>query len=413
MLAMRDKAAQRWRRLRNVHLLPILTAVALLTSFGCNGEPPPKTVKSPKVEVTTPITDTVMDYQDFTGRLEAVKAVEIRARVTGYIKDVPFKEGDLVKKGDLLFQIDERPYLADLHLADANVKVAITERNLMEEKADRAKKLLAKNAIARDEYDAAVAALDKAVAGVGAAEASRERAKLYHDYTRVIAPLSGRVSRRLVDPGNLINADNTILTSIVTEDPIYAYFDIDERTYLEMPNLASLGTISDKSAARLPVLMRLSNESEFERVGTVNFVDNRIIATTGTVRLRGIFDNPKGALKAGLFVRVRLPIGAAYEATLIPDEAVQSDQERKYVWVVNSKDEVEYRAVKLGQAIKDLRVIRPASKGKEGKEGLAPGERIVISGIQRVRSGVRVTADLKQPPAPPQMPLVQLMAKGS
>jgi len=388
----------------------LLAALALLGLAGCNGAVPPKTTKAPRVEVTTPITDVVMDYQDFTGRLEAIKAVEIRARVTGYIREIPFKEGDLVREGDLLFQIDERPYAADLHQADANVKVAITERNLMEKNAERARKLMLTKSISREEYDATVAAHEKSIASVGASEATRERAKLFLDYTKVLAPISGRVSRRFVDPGNLINADNTILTTIVTEDPIYAYFDVDERTYLEMPNLASLGSISDKDAPRLPVLMRLANESEFEKTGVVDFVDNRIIATTGTVRLRGVFANSKGLLKAGLFVRIRLPVGASYEATLIPDEAIQSDQERKFVWVVNEKNAVEYRAIKLGQSIKDLRVIRPPAKGKEGKEGLAAGDRIVISGMQRVRSGISVDADLKPPPPPPRMPLVRLMA---
>jgi RND family efflux transporter MFP subunit len=252
---------------------------------------------------------------------------------------------------------------------------------------------------------------DKAVAAVEAAEAAHERAELYLGYTRVTAPISGRVSRRFVDAGNLVNADNTVLTTIVAEDPVYAYFDVDERTYLDLPNLAALGKGTEKNGQRLPVMMRLANESTFTKVGGVDFVDNRITATTGTVRMRGVFPNPKGALKPGLFVRIRLPIGGAYSATLIPDEAIQSDQERKYIWIVNTKGEAEYRSVKLGQAIKELRVIRPPEKGKEGKEGIADGERVIISGMQRVRNAMKVDVDMKLPPEPPQMPLVGLLAR--
>jgi multidrug efflux system membrane fusion protein len=389
---------------------PLIIFLWALTLTGCNSAAPPKATKAPRVEATTPIIDLVMDYQDFTGRLEAVKSVEIRSRVTGYITEIPFKEGDLVREGDLLFQIDRRPYAADLNLAEANVKVSVTERSRTEKNAERANQLRATKAIAPEQYDAALAERDKAVAAVEAAEAARERAKLFLDYTRVTAPITGRISRRYVDSGNLINADNTVLTTIVAEDPIYAYFDVDERTYLDLPNLGLLGKGTEADGQRLPVMMRLANESEFTKVGAVDFVDNRVTATTGTVRMRGVFANAMGALKPGLFVRIRLPIGAAYSATLIPDEAIQSDQERKYIWVVNSKGEAEYRSVKLGQSIKDLRVIRPPEKGKKGKEGVAQGERVIISGMQRVRNAMKVEAEMKPPPAPPQMPLVRLLA---
>jgi RND family efflux transporter MFP subunit len=160
-----------------------------------------------------------------------------------------------------------------------------------------------------------------------------------------------------------------------------------------------------------PVMMRLANESDFEKdkIGHVDFVDNRVIATTGTVRMRGVFQNTSGLLKAGLFVRIRLPIGSPYKAILIPDEAIQSDQERKYVWIVNAKNEVEYRSVKLGQSLKELRVILPPEKGKEGKEGLTPEDRVIVSGMQRVRNGIAVDAEKQPPPAPPEMPLVRLL----
>jgi RND family efflux transporter MFP subunit len=361
------------------------------------------------VVVTTPITDRVMDYQDFTGRLDAVKTVDIRARVSGYVMEVPFKEGDLVKEGDLLFLIDPRPYLADLNQAAANLKLAIAERHYQVQVVERGERMLATKAASIDEYQKMVAERDKAIASVGAYEAARDKAKLYLDYTRVTAPVTGRVSRRYVDPGNLVNADNTMLTTIVTENPMYAYFDVDERTYLDLLSQVAPGHTSWFEGLKFPVMIRLANEKEFERVGFVDFVDNRVTATMGTVKMRGVFDNSKGLLKAGMFIRSRLPLGSAYSSVIIPDEAIQSDQERKYVWVVNKNDEVEYRSVTLGLAIGDLRVIRPPAQGKEGKEGLVEGDRFVISGMQRVRKGVQVEVQNQPPPTAPHMPLVRLI----
>jgi multidrug efflux system membrane fusion protein len=394
-------------------LVHVFSALVLLTvcGSGCDKAQPAKGTKNPRVIVTRPITDTVMDYQDFTGRLEAVKTVEIRARVSGYVTSVEFKEGDIVKEGSLLFQIDVRPYQADLNQAEANLKVALADRDLQKRNAERAKTLLPANAISKEDHDTVLAASEKSVAMVGAMEAARDRAKLYLDYTRVIAPVTGRISRRYVDPGNLITADNTALTTLVTENPMYASFDVDERTYLDLLAHVAPGRSSWYEGLKLPVMMRLANEKEFEKVGIVDFIDNRVIATTGTVRMRGVFQNPGALLKAGLFARIRLPIGSAYKALLIPDEAIQSDQERKYVWVVSDKNEVEYRSVTLGQSLKELRVVRPAQAGQEGKEGLAEGERVIVSGMQRVRKGVQVDAEMQEPPTPPGMPLVRLLTQ--
>jgi membrane fusion protein, multidrug efflux system len=388
-----------------------LAILAPLLVSGCEQAPPTQVTKKPKVVVTTPITDRVMDYQDFTGRLDAVKTVELRARVSGYITDAPFKEGDLVKEGDLIFQIDVRPYKADINQAEANLKLAIAESKYQVENANRAERMLVTKAASIDEYQKALAERDKAIAAVGAFEAARDKAKLYLDYTRVIAPVSGRVSRRLVDPGNLVNADNTMLTTIVAENPMYGYFDVDERTYLELLGEVAPGQTSWFEGLKFPVLVRLANEKEFERVGYVDFVDNRITATTGTVKMRGVFQNPKGLLKAGMFIRTRVPLGSAYDSIIVPDEAVQSDQEKKYVWVVGPNNVVEYRSVKLGQAVGELRVIRPPQPGMEGKEGLKMGERIIVQGMQRVRKDSVVEAEDQAPPAAPHMPLVRLLAE--
>lgn len=332
--------------------------------------------------VAAPVSEVVTDYQDFTGRLEGIKTVDIRARVTGFVMTAPFKEGDMVREGDLLFSIDPQTYQAELNQAAANLKLAKAEQNLQQKISTRARVLAGHNAMGQEDYETATATLEKSRATIEATTATRDRAQLYLDYTRVTAPMSGRISRRYVDPGNLVNADSTILTTIVNDDQLYAYFDVDERTYLEL-----VGPAKDPKALltklRLPVQARLANEEQFTRSGVVNFIDNRINANTGTIRIRAVFDNPGLALRAGLFVRIRLPIGAPYQALLIPGEAVLSDQGRKYVYVVNGKDEAVYRTVTLGQEVKGLRVVR---------EGVAKGEHIIVSGMQRVRSGTKVHA---------------------
>jgi RND family efflux transporter MFP subunit len=393
-------AVRRWFRL-GIGISAIFTAVLL--SAGCNRAPSSKATKAIEVVVTTPITDEVTDYQDFTGRLEAIKIIDIRARVSGYVTEIPFKEGDLVKEGDLLFRIDPRSYQADADQAVANFKQAETDRKLQDKHADRARRLHGTSAISEDEYDQMIGNLEKAVATAGAMEAARDRAKLFLEYTRVTAPVTGRVSRRNVDPGNLVRADETLLTTIVTEDPMYAYFDVDERTYLDLVGAAPPGKDAWGTGLHYPVLMRLANEEEFVRAGVVNFVDNRVNGNTGTIRMRGVFENPKRVLKSGLFVRIRLPVGTPYKAVLIPDEAVLSDQGRKYVYVVNDQNEVEYRSVKLGQAIQDLRVV---------KEGVAVGERVIVNGMQRVRPKSEVEVKLQDPPKPPNASLGKRLTFG-
>jgi RND family efflux transporter MFP subunit len=377
--------------------------LAATLASGCNRAAKPQANKLVEVIVTTPITDEVTDYQDFTGRLDALKTVDVRPRVSGYVVDAPFKEGDLVHEGDLLFRIDPRTYQADFNLAEANLKVAEAERTFQTKKAIRDRQLVATNSIQKEEYDQTVANRDKAIANVGSMAAARDRARIYLDYTRVTAPLSGRISRRLVDPGNLVNADQTVLTTIVTENPVYAYFDVDERTYLELTTVNSSVSAGGFNAQHYPVLMRLANEEEFAQKGEINFLDNRVNANTGTVRMRGVFENFKGILKSGLFVRIRLPIGAPYKTLLIPDEALLSDQGRKYVYVVNGQNEVEYRSVTLGQSIAGLRVI---------KEGLNEDDRVIVTGMQRVRPKLQVQAKLQAPPEPPKSSLTRLLADG-
>jgi RND family efflux transporter MFP subunit len=385
------------RRLLGAGLLAALLAAAA----GCGHAParaPEK--KAPEVVVTTPVRHEVADFQDFTGRLEGLRAVDIRSRVSGFVVSAPFKEGDLVREGELLFLIDPRPYQADLNQADANLKLAKADQNLQQKNVARARALVSSKAVSQEEYDASVAACEKSQATVASSAATRDRAQLYLDYTRVTAPMGGRVSRRFVDPGNLVNADNTLLTSLVSDDKLYAYFDVDERTYLDLAGASSPAGSALAGRLHFPVLLGLANEEQFSRAGVVDFVDNRVNAGTGTVRLRAVFDNPTGALRAGLFARIRLPAGTPYTALVVPDEALLSDQGRKYVYVVGAGDEVAYRPVTPGQELAGLRVI---------KEGVAEGDRVVVGGMQKIRAGVKVRVRAQDPPKPPESPLAKLL----
>jgi RND family efflux transporter MFP subunit len=397
------KPARLWVSRKQVYgVMALLAGVGLLTASGCN--PPAKAdraVKPPQVVVTTPIEDEVADYQDFTGRLDALKTVDIRAHVTGYVMEAPFKEGDFVQEGKMLFQIDPRPFERALNQAEANLKVGIADRNLQTKNAERARAMIHNGSIAREDYDTILATDEKSKANVGALEAARDLARLNLDYTHVIAPMSGRISRRFVDPGNLITADQTILTTLVSDQQLYAYFDVDERTYLNLVGSKERDHGSWMNALEFPVLMSLANEGgEFLHKGIVNFIDNRVIATTGTIRMRGVFDNGDGKLKSGLFVRIRLPIGKPYKTLMLPAEALQSDQGRSVVYVVDKDNQVVYRRVSVGQELKGLIAI---------KDGVKLGDRVIVSGMQRVRAGAKVEVKEQAPPAPPRSPLVAVL----
>jgi RND family efflux transporter MFP subunit len=397
-----DKAILGARDRQSSLAILLLVEVALLPLTGCaaNAAKAPEK-KAPEVSVTTPITDRVADFQDFTGRLDGLKTVDIRARSSGFILSAPFKEGDMVHEGDVLFLIDPTTYRADFNLSEANLRLAEADQNLQEKNAIRASRMIKGNAMAQEDYDTTLAMLEKSRATVAAMAATRDRAREYLQYTRVVAPWSGRISRRLVDPGNLVNADNTILTTLVQDDKLYAYFDVDERTYLELGgSVSTAGPVATK--LQLPVLLRLANEEQATHSGLVNFVDNRVNANTGTIRMRAIFDNPGGSLRAGLFVRIRLPIGTPYEALLVPAEAVMSDQGRKYVYVVGDNNTVSYRKVTLGQEINGLRVVR---------DGVKKGDKVMVTGMQRVRPGTEVHATMQEPPKVPESPLGSLIGK--
>jgi RND family efflux transporter MFP subunit len=359
-----------------------VVGLALLVSGGCTKQPAPTpSVKPPDVVVARPLVRTVTDYEDFTGRTEAYRTIEVRARVSGYLNKVNFVEGSEVKKGEVLFEIDPRLFEAQLQRANAVLNQAQAHLRRLDQDLDRATSLLPRNAISREEYDKIAGDRSEAAAAVSVARASVETAKLNLAYTKVVAPISGRISRRLLDPGNLIKADETVLTSIVSDDPIYAYFDIDERTLLRLRRMVRQTQSIFVRKQDVPVMLGLSDEEGFPHVGKIDFSDNRLDPMTGTLRVRGVFDNPQHLLSPGLFVRIRLPIGHPYEAILIAEQALGTDQGQKFVYVVNEQNEVEYRRVQVGSVFDGLRVIT---------EGLGKDERVIISGLQRARAGLVV-----------------------
>jgi RND family efflux transporter MFP subunit len=346
---------------------------------GAAPPPPP-----PKVTVSQPILREVVEWDEYTGRLEAVESVEVRARVSGYLQSVHFTDGAVVKKGALLFVIDPRPYQAELNRAKAAFEQASARYERAQKDYARAQLLVKSRAMSQEEVDTRSADQREAQEAVQAARAAIDAAQLNVEFTQVKAPISGRISREFVTVGNLINggsADSTLLTRIVSLDPIYCYFDVDERSYLKYSRLWRDEQRSGSRAVNIPVDLGLADETGFPHQGTLDFIDNRLDPNTGTMTGRAIFPNPDQALIPGLFARTRLPGSSQYEALLIPDEAIGSDLTQRFAFVVNDQNTVEYRKVTLGPIIDGLRVIR---------DGLKPQDWVIVNGVQRVRAGVKV-----------------------
>src|SRR5216683_2097576 len=338
-------------------------ALICLTTAGCHRSAPPAARPPPAVTVNQPVQREVVEWDEFPGWLQATDMVEVRARVSGYLESVHFKDGADVKKGDLLFVIDPRPYQAELDRAQAELKQAETRLELAINELARAERLLKSKAISEEEADSRSKAKREAEAAIDSARASVEVAKLNLEYTHIAAPINGRISRKLITEGNLVNGmqgQNTMLSTIVSLDPIYCYFDADERSILKYQQLAREGKQASLRDGRAPCELELANESGFPHKGVLDFVDNRVDATTGTLRVRGVFANPgpDRILQAGFFARVRVPGSGKSQALLIPDQAVGTDQGQKFVFVVNAQDEVEYRTGSLGPFIDGLRVVR-------------------------------------------------------
>jgi RND family efflux transporter MFP subunit len=354
-----------------------LAFLALLTLAACGQKPKP-TASVPVVTVSRPLQKEVVDWDDFVGRFEAMDEVDVRPRVSGYLTRIGFKDGQLVKKGEVLFEIDPRPYQAVLDQAKAQAQRAEATVQNSRTTLERGKILLAARAISQEEFDNRQAAQRQAAADLAAAEAAVRNAALNLSFTRVTAPLAGRVSDRRVAVGNLINADSTVLTTIVSLDPIRFTFDGSEALYLKYQRDNRDGRRKSSREASNPVLIRLQDESEYRWKGQMDFVDNALSSGTGTIRGRAVVDNPNGFLTPGMFGHLRLLGSAPYSALLVPDRAVQTDQTVQVVYVLGADGVVRERQVVPGPAIRGLRVI---------KSGLQAADVVVIDGLTRVKPG--------------------------
>jgi multidrug efflux system membrane fusion protein len=357
---------------------------SLLGLSGCGGGTP-KTApqEKPVVPISQPVRRDVTDYVDFTGRTEAVERVDILPRVTGYLFEMPFVEGSEVKAGDLLFKVDPRPYQSQLDQSRGQVNLYQAQLRLARATYERALAIAkTPGAISVQELDQDKAAVEEAEAQIKASQSSLEVYRLNVDFTRVVSPIDGQISRYYLTRGNLVNQDQTLLTTIVSLDPMYAYFDMDEPTLLRIRRASNEGRIKLPERGKVPVLMGLQGEQGFPHEGTINFVNNQVNPTTGSILVRGVFANPKPSVGArllspGMFVRVRLPIGLPHPELLVIDRAVGSDQGLKFVYVVDEKNQIQYRRVTTGALQEDgLRVI---------SAGLKQGEWVVVGALQQVR----------------------------
>src|SRR5712672_2971377 len=372
------------------HSLRILAPLALGTALalsGCGDKPPqPAAAAAPPVTVAQPVKRTVTDWDEFTGRFEAVEEVQVRARVGGFVTNVEFRDGAFVNTGDLLYIIDARPFEAVAEQADGQLSDARAKGELAKRELDRALTLNQTQAVSDSIVDQRRQALQAAKASEMQAEGLLKAAQLNIEFTHVIAPIAGRVSRHLVSVGNLVQGSDagggTLLTSIVSLDPIYVYFDMDEATYLKNNRLYFEGKRPSSRENPNPVQVSLTGETKPSHDGKVDFLDNRLDLSTGTLRGRAVIPNKDYSILPGQFGRVRLIGSAPYEALLLPDTAIATDQSRKIVFVVKDDDTVEARPVTLGPLDEGLRVIR---------DGLKPEDRVIIDGLQRARPGAKVT----------------------
>ncbi len=377
----------------------LFAALGLAASSGCQRSPAQVAPATPPVlPVSTPVQREVTDYVDFTGRTDAVQAVDIRPRVTGYLVQMPFKEGAEVKTGDLLFEIDPRPYQAQLDHAEGQVKLNEASLKLMRVTYQRDRSVFnsVPGGVSQQQLDQDSAAVDEAAARLKAAQSSTEVYKLNLEFTRVTSPIDGMISRYYYTRGNLVNQDQTLLTTIVSLDPMYVYFDMDEPTLLRVRRAINEGRIKLPQDGAVSVYMGLQGEEGFPQRGTINFANNQVNPATGSIAMRGVFPNPKPAsgtrlLSPGMFVRVRLPMGQPHQALLVIDRAIGSDQGLKFVYVLDAENKVQYRRVTVGALQADgLRVIA---------QGLKSDDRVLVGGLQQVRPNMQIQPEPKTMPA--------------
>lgn len=346
------------------------------------GGPPPRAVT-----VAHPVQRSVTDYDEYVGRFTAINAVEVRARVSGYLDGVHFRDGQQVKQGDLLFTIDKRPFQNALDQARAHLAQARSNLHFAEADLARGEQLMKERTIAEQTYEQRAQAARNARAAVSGMEAALRQAELELQFTEVRAPIDGRIGDRRVSPGNLVTGgsggNTTLLATIVTTDPIYFEFTFDEASFLRYQRAAQNGHGITSRGAGVEVSLRLIDEKDFMHRGRMDFVDNVIDRSTGTIRGRAVFDNPDGVFTPGMFGRVRVPASAPYQALLVLDTAISSEQARKYVFVVDGESTARAKYVTLGPLVGDLRVIR---------DGLAADDSVIVNGISNLRPGQKVTA---------------------
>jgi RND family efflux transporter MFP subunit len=366
-----------------------------LALVGCTAEPPAVTPPAPVVSVAEPIARQVTDYEDFTGRTDAVSTVDIRARVSGYLVKVSFKDGDVVKQGDLLYEIDPRPFQEDLERAKGQVERLEAEKKLLAIQVERYRKLAEKGAGSQQDLDQYLAQQAENVGALKAAHAQVGLAELNLGFTKIEAPITGQISRTLLTAGNLVNADTTRLTTLVSIEPMYAYFNVEEPTMLRVRKMARQGLIHTRRTHEVEVRMGLADDVDrtFPYRGTLDFVNNALDPQTGTILIRGVFSNPYKTpdepplLSPGMFVRVRLSIGLPHEVLLVTERAIGTDQGEKFVYIVGEDNKVVYRRVKLGLLFDGLQAI---------ESGLKPGDRVVVNGLQRIRPGIQVQTEAEK-----------------
>ena len=364
-----------------------LVVTLVLTACGDHNKPaaaktPPP---APGVKIAQPLSRTTTEWDEYTGRVEAVNSVDLRARVGGYLEKVNFTAGDKVRKGDLLFQIDPKPYRAQLNFATAELERAKAKNELAKNDLQRAESLFREKAISAEEFDSRSKGLREAAAAVESAKANVYTAQINLDYTEIRAPISGRIGRELITAGNLVTGgDTTVLTNIVSTDPVYVYVDADEQSVLKYRRQAQQ---SGQAAADLKgtlVELEVADETDYPHKGQIDYVSPREDTATGTVTLRGVFPNPDELLSPGFFARMRVHSGASYPALLIPDRAIGIDQSQRFVWVMNQDNQVEYRTLVPGARIGQLRVV---------SQGLQAGEWVVIDGLQKLMPGIKVAPE--------------------
>ena len=343
----------------------------------------------PKVTVAKPVVRQIVEQDQYTGRFDAIEYVEVRARVTGYLEKINFVDGQTVKKGDVLFVIDRRPYKAALEQAQAALASAKARQSFSQTDLERAQTLSRSGNISEQVTDQRRQASQTAQADVDSAQAALNNAQLNYDFSEVKAPINGRISRRLVTEGNIVSADQTMLTTIVSLDPIYFSYTVDEKSFLKYQNSLGIGMGQTQQGKGVPILIALSGEAKPTRKGTLDFVDNRVDNATGTILLRATVPNPDMFIKPGLFGIVSMPATKPFQGILLPDEAVSANQDKRIVYIVGPENVIQQKDVVLGPKVDGYRVIQSGLKGDET---------IVVNGLARVRPGAKVTPETVELP---------------